>query len=161
MKMKDNMIDIFKVLSGDEVLLRLLYYKPKNALDDPLSADKSNVLLMENKWDIIDDVLKPIPKTDDLENQTKCRIMFYPGRRLKQPGNYLTASQYVVFDVLVHFDFEIDFRMEQICDRLNELVFNQNITGMGGGKYIDGNQIRVPEGYIGYRLTYSFGSVNG
>jgi hypothetical protein len=160
--MRENMQDIYKVLTSSEKLLRLLYYKPINATDDPLSISKTNILDMPEltRWEIIQDRIKTTPKVDDLDKNQICRLLFFPGNRDKT-NNYLISDQDIVFDILVHFVYEdADQRMEWICDVVNELLFNQKITGMNNISYIGGNQINVPQGYIGYRLTYKFGSEN-
>lgn len=162
MRMKDNLSDIYKVLTSDEILLRLLYYLPSSPIDDPLSMDKLNILDMdiETRWNIINDVIKMVEKTDDLIETPKCRLFMYPGRR-SSTGNYLVSDQEIVFDILVHADFQnIDLRLSKICDRLNELICNKEITGMGKILFDSGGRIGAPTNYIGYRLVYIFGSVS-
>lgn len=159
-KMKDNMTDIFKILSTDETLLRLLYYQPANAVDDPLSSSKTNILSMTNKWDIILDRIKTIPKTDDLVKEVKCRLLFYPGKR-SNTRNYLLAGQEIVFDIMTHFLFEeVDLRQESIIDRINELICNQKVAGVGDANFKGGGQIPAPEMYVGFRVIYLIGSTN-
>jgi hypothetical protein len=158
--MTDNLSDVYKALTSDEILLRLLYYLPSSPIDDPLSTDKPNILDMENRWDIIRDVIKPIEKTDDLENTPKCRLFVYPGNR-NSTGNYLLANQEIVFDILVHIDFQdMDLRLSRICDRINELVCNKKITGIGKVLFDSGGRIGAPANYIAYRLIYVFGSAS-
>jgi hypothetical protein len=161
--MRENIQDIYGVLISDETLLRLLYYLPEDANDSPLSPTKQNILSMPEleKWSIISDVIKTSAKTDDLTFTPKCRLFIYPGRR-GSTNNYLFADQRIIFDVLVHFDYEdVDLRLEWICDTVNELIFNQRITGMGKVLFEIGEKISAPEGYVGYRLIYSFSSENG
>jgi hypothetical protein len=165
MRMRENMQDVYKVLTSSETLLRLLYYKPSNAEDDPLSELKPNILDMSelgegNKWSIIQDRIKTIPKVDDLDKNQICRLLFYPSNR-HRTDNYLISDQDITFDILVHFAYEdVDQRLEWICDVLNELMFDKRITGMGKVTYVDGRPLSVPQGYVGYRLVYSFGSGN-
>lgn len=161
--MRENMKDIYQVLSNDETLLRLLYYKADHLDDDVTVASpkRPDVLSLpiSDKWEIINDVIKNIPKVNDLDGQKKCRLLFYPSRRYSN-GSYYSSAQSIVIDVLVHMDYENDFRMEWICDRVTDLLSNERITGVGKITFDDGNQIGTPADYIGYRLTYSFGSVN-
>ena len=162
MRMKENRVDIYKVLTTDETLLRLLYYKPENENDDPLDSTKDDILDMdeEDKWTIIEDRIKKTPKVDDLDKEPKCRLLFYMGRRSKT-NNYLYAGQIVVFDVLVHFDFEeVGMRESAICDRVNDLMSNSRVTGIGKVNFEGGDQISAPEAYTGYRLMYSIGSAS-
>lgn len=161
MKMRENMQELKRYLSTDETLLRLLYYKPRNYSDDPLSEDKQNILEMdeETKWGIIDDVIKATEKTNDLDNVTKCRLLFYAGGRTPT-NNYIYADQEIVFDILVHIDAfdEKDMRLSWICDHLNSLLSDKHITGISKTYFSDGNAISAPTGYVGYRMVYSFGS---
>jgi len=160
MNMRSHFHAFYKVLTEDETLLRLLYYKPEHALDDPLSPDKANVLAMTGKQKIIDDLIKTTSKTDDLTTKKKARLLVYLGKR-RSTKNYLFANQLVVFDVLVAMDWEDkDQRSSWICDRINELVFDKLITGLGEVLFIDGDQIGAPEGFVGYRLIYKISSEN-
>lgn len=159
--MRDNIAAIYKVFTNDETLLRLLYYKPVDANDNPLDPLKQDILTMDaiTKANIINDLIKTTPTVTDLSNTEKCRILFYPGRRTST-NNYLIAKQEIVFDILVHFDFDnVDLRLSWITDRLNELVCNQKITGLGKVYFVAGGSIGAPPNYVGYRVTFSFGSV--
>lgn len=162
MMMRENLQDIYRLLTQDETLLRLLYYKPSNYNDNPLDKSKQNILDMEEseKWKIIQDRIVTTIKTSGLDKEKKCRILFYPGKR-HSTGNYLISSQLINFDVLVHIEFdEIDMRLSWICDHLNELLFKNRITGVGKISFVDGDKLLTPDEYVGYRLIYRFGSVN-
>lgn len=162
MGMRKYIQDIYRVLTNDETLLRLLYYLPVDGLDSPLDTNKENILDKLDKWDIILDRIVTSPKVDDLlDTEPKCRLLFYAGRR-QSTNNYLLSSQEMVFDVLVHFDFDsVDQRQSWICDRINELICNkENITGIGKILFQGANGIGAPKGYVGYRMSYSLGSGN-
>jgi hypothetical protein len=162
MKMRENMQDVFRVFSNDEQLLRLLYYLPSTALDNPLDTNKPNILTMpeKEKWEIINDRIKTIPKVDDLDLKPVCRLLFFPGDR-GNTNSYLVADQQIVIDIMVHFAYEdVDQRLEWLCDRINELLFDKNRTGMGKTLFEYGRVINAPQGYVGYKLVYSFGSGN-
>ncbi len=163
MEMRKNIQDIYKVLTTDETLLRLLYYPAINPLDSPLSPSKQNILEMpdEEKWAIILDRIMTTPKVDDLvDDKPKCRLLFYAGDR-NVTKNYLVADQEFVFDVICHLNFdEVDQRLTWICDTINDLLFNKRITGVGKVEFKSGRPIGAPNGYIGYRLRYLFGSEN-
>ena len=158
MEMKKCIQDIYKVLSTDENLLRLLYYSnPVNALDSPLDPTKSNILNMEDKWDIIFDLIQTSPKVSDLDSVNKCRLLIYPGRR-SSTGSYLIGSQEFVFDILVNMEADlIDQRLSWVCDTVNELLFNERIAGFGKMMFKSGGNINCPSEYVAYRLIYEFG----
>jgi hypothetical protein len=115
---------------------------------------------MSEKWDIIKDVIKTTSKTDDLDTEKKCRVCFYSGIR-KPTRNYVIAEQYIYFDVYVYLELEeVDMRLSWICDRINELLNNDRITGMGKFLFRDGVPVKSVDGYVQYRLVYSFGDFN-
>ena len=163
MKMRESLTRVYNELSSDEELLRLLYYKPENALDDPLSIEKSNVLdkSEDEKWDIIEDVIAKSKKIQDLDSDKKMRILMYLSRRSPERGNYWVSSQYLVVDVVAHKDFdEMDFRLSWICDKVNEILFNNHVAGTGKLKFIDGDDLKTPDDYVGYRLVYAYSNTN-
>ncbi len=163
MRMRESLQTIYRVLTTDETLLRLLYYKPSDSFDNPLDSEKANILDMDDsqKWAIIQDVIKTTPSVANLDTEPKCRICMYHGTR-DNNRNYLIANQKIIFDVLVHFDFDnVDQRLSWICDRLNELMFDKRITGIGRVGFVRGTIIPSSyENYIAYRLIYEFGDFN-
>lgn len=158
MKMRQNLIDVFSILSNDEELLRLLYYKPINFSDSPLSTDKPNILEMQvtQRWDIINDCIVPGMKISDLETEEKCRLMIFMGDR-DNLRNDSFSSQNVTIDILVAVKFDnIDFRLCWICDRVNELLFYKNITGLSKIHFDKGRPFNALQGYVGYRILFDF-----
>lgn len=168
MKLKGSLEKIFIELSKDEVLLRLLHYVPKNALDDPLDKSKKDITSLKDKHEIISKVLVPTDKTYDLVLDSKmCRICFYTGTRKPQTNynnfsrrledNPYVSDQVYNFDVYVHVDIDIvDFRMTWICDRLNDLLLLNKVTDIGNYILAFSSPINnTPKGFIGYKLAYS------
>lgn len=144
----------------DEELLRLLYYKPKNKLDNPLDSAKPNILdkPVDELWEIIDYHLVPAIRLDDLQKESVCRIFYYAGYGRSAKKNYLFSNQEYIFDVIVHNDIQItDKRLEKICDRLNDLLFNKRIGGVGKTLFKVRQPINgVPSNYMGFKLVYEF-----
>ncbi|MED1863231.1 hypothetical protein P4V41_07165 [Fictibacillus nanhaiensis] len=162
-KFKKYTLDISNRFYNDEIILRLLHYKPKNRLDDPLDPSKNDILSKDEdeKWDIIDAHIMTAPKISDLEKKAMCRLFIYPGVRRPTDKNFLFANQQFNFDVLTHSDFQnMDLRNEWICERVNELVFGQRIAGLGQVLFKGGQPINAPKDYQGYRLVYEFASEN-
>ncbi len=161
MKMFEDLSAIDEVLRNDIDLWKLLYHESKHFDDDPL--DKDNILEYppEEMFPIIKLRLKHTPVTKDLANIQINRIIFYPAPRRSQRGNYATASQEVNFDIFCHRDFnDIDMRLSKLCDRVNELISNRSIAGIGKATFVSGNPFTLAdEGYIGYKLTYAFRSL--
>ena len=158
MNLTNYSIEVEKILM-DEQLLRLLYYTPKNRLDNPLDISKANILEMpEDKlWDIIDHHMIPAIKIDDLEKNPICRVFYYAGIGRPTNSNYLYGFQEYVFDVFVHNNFQIiDKRIELICDRINQLISNKRINGIGKTLFKKKSPIGSPDGYMGFRLIYEF-----
>lgn len=165
MNLEEYSIRIEEILR-DEELLRLLHYKPKNKLDDPLkvTSDKPNILEKPSKemWEIIDYHLVPAIKLDDLQKEPISRIFYYAGYGKPTNTNYLFSNQEYVFDVVVHNDFQVmDKRLEKICDRLNALIFNARIGGVGKTLFKSRKPIvGVPNNYMGFKLVYEFCNEN-
>lgn len=162
MNLKDFSIQVEKILI-DEDLLRLLHYKPLNRLDNPLDESKTNILdkPVDDLWELIDFHLVPAIKIDDLVENQICRIFYYPGNGNPTNSTYLFSNQEYIFDVLVHNDFQImDKRLEMICDRMNELVFNKRIGGIGKTLFKRRHPINTVKNYMGFRLIYEFCNEN-
>jgi hypothetical protein len=162
MGMRKNLRDIYKLFLYDEELLRLLHYKPEDMVSgrpEPIDDSLTNIndLPLDEQWTIRDECIKLVPKSDDLVEKEICRIYLYAGRR-RPTRNYHVASQEVVVDILCHEDYEVDQRSAWIGDRINELLIQEHVTGLGEIDYVDGNQISCPSGYVAYQHVYKFGS---
>jgi len=159
---KEYQSDVFKVLSNDPDLLKLLYHLPQNNNDNPL--EKEDILSMENekKWGIIRDRIKFTPVIRGLDNDPKCRVILYNANRKPQSDNRYNSIQQISFDVFAHADYnDVDMRMSMICDRIHELMFDKRITGLGKVEFESGELLgEVVKDYIGYHLTYKIGSGN-
>lgn len=164
MNMRENLIKVHSKLANNEELLRLLYYRPANAIDDPFDPMKENVLDKPNseKWEIIEDVIAKTENLDGMDEEKKCRVLMYLSTRRSSRGNYWVSDQDLVLDVVVHKDFDNkDFRMAWISDKINEVLFNQHVDSMGKLAFGGGNPLSgLPNGYVGFRLVYSFTNTN-
>jgi hypothetical protein len=155
--------DIYKVLISDEILLRYLHYIPTSRIDDPLDTSKENILDkdIDTLWGIIDDVIVPAPKLSDIVETQKSRLLVYAGYGRGSNSNYLFSNQEYEIDIFVHADTQtLDFRMEKIHDRVNELLFNKHIAGLGKLLFKGRQPIGGIKDYIGYKLIYHFSSEN-
>ena len=164
MNMRENLIKVYTKFASNEELLRLLYYRPANNDDNPFSPSKENVLdkPATERWKIIEDVIAKTNNLDGMDEDRKCRILVYLSNRNSDRGNYWVSNQDLVIDVAVHRDFDDkDFRLAWICDKVNEILFNNHVDSMGKLKFSGGNPLNgFPNGYVGYRLTYSFTNTN-
>ncbi|AZV43724.1 hypothetical protein BAOM_3115 [Peribacillus asahii] len=143
----------------DEELLRLLYYMPKNVLDNPLDTAKPNILdkPTKDKWAIFNDKIMTASNFNGFDTSPICRLFYYAGNGRSAKDNYLFSKQQFHFDVFVHQSIEnTDKRLEWICDRVNELVFNKSIAGLGKTLFIQRHPVSAPVNYVGYRLIYEF-----
>lgn len=166
MNMYGDLVSINNILRNDSDLWKLLYYKSKNFYDDPLSKpDILTTLPPKELNSIIDLRLKHTPVTDDLaidDSKGINRIIFYPAPRRPQGGNYEVARQEINVDIFSHKSFnDTDMRLSKICDRVNELFSNKHVAGLGKAEFVNGKPFTLADkGYIGYTLTYRFGSVS-
>lgn len=158
MQQRKHLIDIYKKLSVNETLVRLLHYKPVDASDNPLDPLKPDLATGDTLYDILAQVLIPTDKTVDLTTTPLNRICMYSGNRKPQYNNYFSHDQDFVFDVYVHYTIdEIDQRLTWICDTLDGLMFNKEITGAGKVHFVIGHPItNTPTNWIGYKMVYKF-----
>jgi hypothetical protein len=156
MNLRKNLIDVFNHIGNDKELLRLLYYP-----SDPLNPSKQDVQDLPDFRNIRKERIMRSPKTNDLTTKEICRICMYMGNR-DNTNNKKVAMQDIVFDVYAHIDkYDLnDARSLWICDRINELLHEEWVTGIGKMEsyrnLIIGNP---PTGYIGYKMIFTFGSV--
>ncbi|MCY9084969.1 hypothetical protein ABE208_16390 [Bacillus inaquosorum] len=162
----EQMTKIFRLVMDDVELNRLLYYKI-----DPLSPSHPDVQSLENYYDstndspaIINTIFKRAPKTDDLSDSPLCRMCVYLGNALPKPTNQsaMLLDQDLMIDVFTHINTfeETEFRNLKINDRINKLLFNQNFAGIGKTNSYKRLLItNPPDGYLGYKLIYTFGAM--
>ncbi|MBG9768193.1 hypothetical protein [Bacillus vallismortis] len=162
----EQMTKIFRLVMDDVELNRLLYYKT-----DPLSPFHPDVQSLENYYvstndspAIINTIFKRAPKTDDLSDSPLCRMCVYLGNALPKPTNQsaMLLDQDLMIDVFTHINTfeETEFRNLKINDRINKLLFNQNFAGIGKTNSYKRLLItNPPDGYLGYKLIYTFGAM--
>ncbi|MGG3892017.1 hypothetical protein [Metabacillus fastidiosus] len=168
MNLRQNLIDIYMKLSVNEKLIRLLHYRPPkldpndskspySLGDDPLSPSKHDLVTSKEILNILNQVLIRTDKTFDLTTTPINRICMYAGTR-KPQHNYFSNDQDFVFDVYVHSALdEVDLRLTWICDTLNELMFNKEVTGASKIKFVIGHNIATtPKNWVGYKMVYRF-----
>ena len=162
----EQMTKVFRLVMDDVELNRLLYYKT-----NPLSPSHPDVQSLENYYDstndspaIINTIFKRAPKTDDLSDSPLCRMCVYLGNALPKTSNQsaMLLDQDLMIDVFTHINTfeETEFRNLKINDRINKLLFNQNFAGIGKTNSYKRLLItNPPDGYLGYKLIYTFGAM--
>jgi hypothetical protein len=157
--MREFINNIHTKLREDEILMRLLHYKPRDSKTkrpDPLDVSLPDITTSKNYWDIIEEKIMTATKSSDIEEKAICRIYLYEGRRRPKFDSYLLVDQEIVIDVLVHESYQSDLRMSWICDRINELIALEYIAGYGKLTYVAGNPRQAPIGYSKYENVYEF-----
>ena len=164
--MVEHMTTVFRTIINDTELNRLLYYK-----DDPLSSSLPDVQTLENYYGPVDDspsilssIIKRAPKTDDLTDQPICRLCVYLGNGIPKPSiqSAMLLDQDLMIDVYTHINTyeETEFRNLKITDRICDMLFNQNFAGIVKNiKYTRLLISNAPEGYLGYKLIFTFGAM--
>lgn len=152
--------NIYTKLREDEMLMRLLHYKPEDYYTkvlDPLSKALPNIVDNSEKyWDIVDKVIITGTKTSDIQEKGICRIYLYAGRSRGKFQSHYLIDQEVVLDVFVHESYEKDLRTPWICDRIKELIALEYIAGYGKLTFVAGNQRDSPIGYSKYELVFEY-----
>lgn len=156
-KRKQKFMNVYNVLASDEKLLRLLYHDP---MSNPTSDKHENILDMESydRQKIIDRHILTTSKSADMEEFRLCRVYIYLGKTRPSIRNYRVTKQEIIFDLFCHLDYEVDLRLEEVSDRISELMFNNRIkTGLGRVDYRTGYDFDAPRDYIAYRHVYEIG----
>ena len=127
MKMRENLIELYKVFYNSQPLLKLLNYPSTSYYDDPLAKPDITDQNVKN------DLIKRSIVVDDLTvERNKGRVLIYPNGRYNTSYNYGVADQIVTIDIFVPITMdEVDFRLSWICDHVNSLLHNERITGIG------------------------------
>lgn len=161
------MNNIEKVLIADEELLRLLTYKPMGydeqthtEIPDPLSSDLPNLVDTTSKdyWNLVRDRIRKGDKRTNINDDSKCVIYLQEGRERSVWGNAFQVDQEVILSILVHEDYEDDWRMSRIRDRVYELLIHrQEMAGFGKFESVGGDPRDAAKGFrrIDYRMTFT------
>lgn len=164
MLLKSDVEKVYNIFRQDETLLRLLYYRPADRFDynhDPLSEALPNITAMgmDEIYEIVDEhiIFSPLPPDFEVFNTEKLnRILFYPYS--------FGTSRYVndatmQFRVFSHNDFMLnDTRPLRIIMRLNTLLNNKHVTGVGTFRFGNGRLTAAPDGYVGYEINSTYGN---
>lgn len=155
-----------EVALQDEELMRLLVYKPqgydeklKQLTPDPLDSSLPDLLDGSKKsWDLLRDRIRKGDKRTDIDDDSKCILYLQEGRERPVFGNAFFVKQEVIIGVLVHEDFEDDWRMSRIRDRIYEiLIHTVGVAGFGKLESNGGDPYDAPEGFrrMDYRFLFS------
>jgi hypothetical protein len=161
MGMYDDFLKIIKYLKSDEELNRDLYYPPEDlgsGVLDPLDTSLPNIMDMdiEQRSGIINKRILKSAKYTDLQDEEICRLYVYAGTR-RPNGNYLSADQELVIDILCHSSFEnADLRTLRISDRLNNLLCQSRLVGIGQMDFVGARQINAPYEYCAYQVIFAY-----
>lgn len=148
---------VYQVLINDEILLRLLNNRPKDAKRlDPLSEELPDIIGSDEYWDIVDDCIILSEKNSDITLQPKCRIYISLGRRRPVFANHFLVTQEIQISVYMHENFESDMRDMRLLDRINELIVMKEISGLTRLDYMAGNPRVAPPQYRRYDHIYGY-----
>lgn len=160
------MNNIEVVLIQDEELVRLLTYKPEGydtvtqeKIPEPLSDSLPN--LVDNSpeyWKLVKDRIRKGDKRTDVNDDSKCIIYIQEGRDRSIFGNAFFVEQEVLLSILVHEDYEDDWRMSRIRDRVFELLIHQqNMAGFGKFESVGSDPREAPKGFrrIDFRFKFT------
>jgi len=160
------MTSLEKVLIQDEILLRLLTYKPegydikkKEQILNPL--DKSLPDLVDGSdeyWELTKDRIRKGDKRTDINDDSKCIIYMQEGRDRSVFNNAFFVEQEVILSILVHEDYEDDWRMSRIRDRVFDLLIHkQAMAGFGKFESVGSDPREAPKGFrrIDFRFKFT------
>lgn len=149
---------LYTILSNDEHLLRLLHYPhKKNGLyvDALNRADyPDDIVGSRNQHRIARDHILKVAKKDDIVSVKDCFVLISLGKRKPIFHNHLLVNQEILIDVVVHNEYQDeDYRLDDICDRLDYLVVRERI-GMGKTDIVTSLPFEAPTGYYRYQMKY-------
>ncbi len=147
------------IMKQDEHLMRLLYYNPKDANDnyvDFRDENLPNVTEFEtDKFEeIANDLIRKSEKADDIIETKKTVIFVYLGKSVPVFGNRMLTERELIFTILSHNDFSFDYRIEEICDRLDTLFVGQRIGGIGQTRTGRSFKREAPKEYLAFEQKY-------
>lgn len=169
MNIASLMKSMYGIFINDEILLRLLYYTPKNQIDNPLDENKQDLLNLppNEKFNVINNLIYFTDKKLFLDPRNKFnRVNFYLGQRTPDRvyssgarqliNNPLVSRQEVIIDIHVNVETDrIDFRMWDIIDRINKIMLHKDVKQFTTLKFDYGYNIeQTPDGFVGYRMIY-------
>lgn len=156
--MREAINSIYKIIINDEILLRLLFYLPKDGINkDPLDPSLPNVKEMDDYWDIVNDRIMLTNKVSELQTKEICRLYITSGRRRADSNNYYVSKQQIVINSFVHESYYGDMRSEWISDRLSELLAIEHMNGIVGKlDYIKSDPYEAPIQYQRYTHIYEY-----
>lgn len=154
--------NVYKKLISDEILMRLLSCKPEgydqegNYHPNPLSDEIENIVDIESDeyWEKVDRSVILGNKISDLENDSLCRIYITENRSRPVFGNTYMNTQEFSVDIYIHEEYENEYRMSMISDRINELLVNNYITEYARVRYAYGNPKEAPKYYRSFYNVY-------
>lgn len=156
---RDGLKNVKHILSNDEILLRLLYYLPKDAHNPaPLSDELENILEMngEEKWNIIEERIVIGEKTSNLEDIELCKVYISMGRRRPHLGNMLLVKQEIIVSINTHENYSSDARLDWIKERINLLLLNKRVAGIGGLDLASGDPRVASRQYQRYDMVFVY-----
>lgn len=150
---------ILNILRQDEHLLRLLEYNYLDStgeIQDVLEDHLPNIVGSTQHSRIASEHIVNAVKEDDIKAIKTCMVLVHLGKRRPVFSNYMLAKQEVLIDILVHNSFqENDFRMDDICDRLDYLLVHERIT-MGKVEISTPIPMEAPKEYYRFQMKYTY-----
>lgn len=150
---------VINTLKNDEHLLRLLHY---NYLDsngnyqDVIEGDLPNITESPEHDEIASEHIVNAVKEDDIKSIKTCMLFVHAGKTRPVFSNYMLVKQELLIDVLVHNSYqENDFRLDDICDRLNYLLIHERIT-MGKVDITTPIPMEAPKEYYRFQIKYVY-----
>lgn len=151
--------NIYSKLRQDEILMRLLYYKPLGMSDkDPLDETLTKIVDLESDlyWEIVNERILLTEKLNDIEINPLARIYIVSGRARKDLMNKSINIQGVQIHIYTHDSYEYDLRNSRIFNRLMYLLNNKYFGGVGALEYDSGYPVPSPKEYTAYMHTFEY-----
>lgn len=150
---------VMNILGNDEHLLRLLHYDyldSEGNYRDVIQEDLPDIVSSSKHSEIVNEHIVNTVKEDDIKSIKTCMLFLHAGKTRPVFGNYTLVKQELLIDILVHNDYqENDFRLDDICDRLNYLLIHERIT-MGKMDITTPIPMEAPKEYYRFQMKYVY-----
>lgn len=161
---------IEKILINDEELMRLLVYEPSRWDDEkqiliptPLDTVLPDIVDGSKKyWEITKDKVRKGNKRYKIEATKSAVLYIHEGRERPVFGNSYATTKEVVFRIIIHEDYEVDYRISDISTRIGELLLHKpKIAGVSSIRLIGKNPREAPLANRLQEDIYSYNVLSG
>lgn len=154
--------NVYKQISENKTITKMLYYPSDNAADDPLSkADINKATIVKYVRKVASEYLiDSINSVSNTEKRGYITVFAEDFNRMDNPYASHAGIRIEIYMPVRKFE-EFQWRLQTIVKELNKMFQQKNITGSFGRLVLDSSfNINPPiKGYVGYAHIFNAGSM--